>query len=104
MQMTREAFHAYLCTLPYDDYIVRVKYKYLFEKEWKYQNVIYYFNADEYKYELIDDFYEGQEEVYILGFIGVSSIDLAVMSILPLVEQSQVKVEDPESEGEDGNT
>lgn len=83
MQMTREAFHAYLGTLEHDDYIVCYKYKYLFEKEWSYQNVIYIFNGD-MSYEIQGDIDEGQDEIYVIGFVPVSAIDCAALTILPL--------------------
>ena len=84
--MTREEFHAILPTLDFDDYIVRYRYKYLFENEWSYQNVIYYFNADESCYEVINDFFNNQEEIEVLAWLPVSEINLAAMSIVPLIK------------------
>lgn len=99
--MTREEFHAILPTLDYDDYIVRYRYKYLFENEWSYQNVIYYFNADEYKYEIIDDPFNNQEQIEVLAWLPVSEINLAAMSIVPLIKDKYEDEYNAESEEED---
>lgn len=57
------------------DKLVRIRYKYSWEKEWTYSNEILqvYFNSDRL-YEWLDDWNEGQEQVEILGCVDIDNI------------------------------
>lgn len=74
--MSEKEFFDYLKTQnDLCDKIVRIRYKRSWEKEWTYSNEVLqvYFNSDTC-YEWLDDWYEGQEEVEILGYVDIDNI------------------------------
>ena len=75
--MTLEEFYQHidnqeLC----QNYLVRIKMKYSHESEYDLLNELYLFNGEECKYEWLYDWYEGQQEVEVIGFIPVSDIQI----------------------------
>lgn len=58
----------------YDDYLVRVRYKYKWEIRWRYSNEYLEFNGINWCW--LNDWNEGQEYVEFLGFIAVDDIDV----------------------------
>ena len=95
MKQNRKTFHAYLETLERTDYIVRVMYRELFDSEWCYQNLIYYYNPDEGQtYEIFNDCYSDDIEFYVIGFIPLENIDLSLMCSVPLNLSKEREVEE----------
>lgn len=74
--MTLEQFFKKLDTLPRNDYIVLLAYKYDWEKEYMVSNEIleYYGTRDEYVW--LNDWNEGQQDVKVLGFINVDEVEV----------------------------
>ena len=76
--MTLEEFHKIVDERSYKPavYLVHLRYKYSFEKEWTDSNQLYIF--DEYApigyYVWENDWHEGQEDVEVLGFIDKDDI------------------------------
>lgn len=73
--MTEKDFYEWLKAQPYDDKIVSLKYKYSFEREWTYSNELLEVDPtadDPYIWET--DWYEGQDEVEVLGCISISDV------------------------------
>lgn len=60
----------------YDDYLVRVRYKYKWETEWTYGNEYLEFNGNDFDWVWLKDWNEGQEDVEFLGFIAVDDVDV----------------------------
>lgn len=54
------------------DYIVRLAYKFEFEKDYDISNEILEWDSDGYVW--VNDWYEGQTDVYVIGFIKVSDV------------------------------
>lgn len=56
------------------EFIVRLKYRYSWEKEWTYTNeiLVYELATDTFIWE--DDWDEGQDEVVVLGYCPVSEL------------------------------
>ena len=77
--MTENGFSKWLETQPVEDKIVSIRYKYLHEKEWTQSNEVLEvdMSADGY-YVWLNDWYEGQEDVEILGCIPVSDINVPI--------------------------
>ena len=59
----------------YDDYIVRVRYKYSFEEKWTYSNEYLEYDGPA-GWCWIYDWYEGQQDVEFLGFMAIEDIDI----------------------------
>ena len=74
--MTLEEFYKYIKTELYQDYLVRIKMKYDFDKEYEEHNELYLFSGSEGGYEWLHDWWEGQPEVEVNGFIPVSDIQI----------------------------
>jgi len=54
--------------------LVRLKMKYAWEKEYTYSNEILDFEIDHYVW--LNDWDEGQDEVYIVGFIPIADVEV----------------------------
>lgn len=74
-KMTLEQLYEELDMLPREDYIVCLKYKYDYEKEYTIQNELLLIdeNAD---YVWLNDWNEGQTDVEVLGYIAVSNVEV----------------------------
>ena len=73
--MTLQEFYNYLKTQPIEDKIVCIRYKYSWEDEWNYSNEILEVDIDfDSLYAWAYDWYEGQEDVEVLGCIDVSDV------------------------------
>lgn len=58
-----------------DTYIVTLKYKYDFEKNYTIENHILEYDSTVDSYDWLDDWYEGQTDVEVLGYRLLSDID-----------------------------
>lgn len=58
-----------------DTYIVTLKYKYDFEKNYTIENHILVYDSMVDRYDWLDDWYEGQTDVEVLGYRLLSDID-----------------------------
>ena len=58
-----------------DTYIVTLKYKYEFEKNYTIENHILEYDSTVDRYNWLDDWYEGQTDVEVLGYRLLSDID-----------------------------
>lgn len=58
-----------------DTYIVILKYKYDFEKNYTIENHILEYDSTVDRYDWLDDWYEGQTDVEVLGYRLLSDID-----------------------------
>jgi hypothetical protein len=58
-----------------DTYIVTLKYKYDFEKNYTIENHILEYDSTVDRYDWLDDWYEGQTDVEVLGYRLLSDID-----------------------------
>ena len=58
-----------------DTYIVTLKYKYDFEKDYTIENQILEYDSMADNYVWLDDWYEGQTDVEVLGYRLLSDID-----------------------------
>lgn len=75
--MTEEQFNEWIETQPIEDKLVYLKYKYSQEEEWTFSKEI--LEVDMYAdgcYVWLNDWYEGQQDVEILGCIAISDIDV----------------------------
>lgn len=59
-----------------DTYIVTLKYKYDFEKNYTIENHILVYDSMVDSYDWLDDWYEGQTDVEVLGYRLLSDIDI----------------------------
>lgn len=75
--MTLEEFHDYLKTLPVEDQVVYLRYKYSFEDEWTYSNELLCvdMNVEDF-YVWLRDWREGEEDVEVLGCIALSDVNV----------------------------
>ena len=71
--MTLEEFLEKLKTEKITDYIVRLKYKYNFEKEYTYSNELLLINHG-IDYEWNNDWIEGQTDIEVLEYIAVDDV------------------------------
>lgn len=62
------------------DYIVEVHYKYSFEDVWTVSNEILTISVD--GIEWLNDWYEGQEDIEVLGIISVDAIEVPYLDDL----------------------
>ena len=60
------------------EFIVKIMYRYSGEKVYIEENQIVWFNGD-YMMVWLDDWYEGQQDIVILGYVPVEDIELEVM-------------------------
>lgn len=82
--MTIDEFNRYLETLPYiETQLVHLRYKYEWENEWTYSNEILTvdMNVEGY-YCWLKDWYEGQQDVEILGCIAISDICVPTFNVV----------------------
>lgn len=89
MIMSREDFNDYLKTLDViEDQLVYMRYKYSWETDWTYSKEILIVDTNESEYYVwLNDWFEGQENIEILGCIPISEIDV------PLFETNTAKKE-----------
>lgn len=82
--MTLEEFYKWLQTQPIEDKIVYIKYKYSWEEKWTYDNQILEVESEnDTHYEWLTDWNEGQDDVWVLGCMSISKIDI------PIFEESE---------------
>lgn len=55
--------------------IVKLKYKYDHDKEWTIDNVVMEFDASKFEYCWMNDWDEGQQYKYVIGWIPLSDVD-----------------------------
>ena len=72
--MTKEAFDDYIFKLVPDTYIVRIKMKYSSEKEYVYTNEVLDWCGG--YFEWLNDWWEGQQDVQILGCIPLRDVEV----------------------------
>ena len=73
--MTPLEFDKWLEKQTYEDRIVRIKYRYDFEENWTYQNVLLTCSDRGYPdYEWGIDWYEGQSDVEIIGCLSIAEV------------------------------
>lgn len=89
MIMSTEDFSNYLKTLRIvEDQLVYMRYKYSWETDWTYANEILMVDTnvpDDYVW--LNDWFEGQQDIEILGCIPINEIDV------PLFETNTAKKE-----------
>ena len=73
--MTLQQFDELLDTLPLEDYVVRLKYKYTCEEEYTYSNELLLVNSA-FGYEWNNDWHEGQEDVEVLGWLRIDEVKI----------------------------
>jgi len=85
--MTLDEFMKFIRTQPIDDYIVRIQYKYNHEDNYTYTNeyLYAYISTSGINYIWIDDWYEGQEDVTIIGFIPIEAVTI------PKIDKESIK-------------
>ena len=59
-----------------ENYIVRLGYKYCWEEDFTVSNELLEWEYDTRDYVWLNDWYEGQDFVYVIGFIKVSDVDV----------------------------
>lgn len=69
--MTLDEFYEEIKRYPIEDYIVEIKYKYYWEKEYRYTNELYLVKED-CTYAWHADWCEGEKDITVTGFIAVS--------------------------------
>lgn len=80
--MTIETFNKLLEKQPLTDKLVFLKYKYSHERNWTVSNEYLEVCVDsENNYAWLYDWYEGQEEVEIIGFINIDNSNLQALQI-----------------------
>ena len=72
--MTGEEFYKYISELPLGEYIVLIYLKYKDEKTWRHSNEILTLTED--YIEWLDDWDEGEEEVYFEGCMPIDEITI----------------------------
>ena len=73
MKLTLEEFFNIIDNEP-DNYVVRLAYKYCWEEDYIISNEILEFEGDTYKYVWLNDWDEGFDFVYVLGYIKISDV------------------------------
>lgn len=70
-------------TMPCTDYIVKLRYRYGWEKEWTVSNEIleYYADSKSENYIWLNDWFEGQQWVEIMGFMPIEDVDVPEYTI-----------------------
>lgn len=74
--MTLEEFYKLLPTIPCNDYLVWIKYKYRHEKEYDYITEYLEYDGDHNNYIWLYDWHEGQEDVEILDYMPFYSLTI----------------------------
>ena len=74
--MTLKEFYKNIKTELCQDYLVRIKMKYDFDKEYEEHNELYLFVGGENEYEWLYDWGEGQPEVEVLGYVAVCDVEV----------------------------
>lgn len=89
MIISREDFNDYLKTLEtIEDQLVYMRYKYSWETNWTYAKELLLVDTDESEYYAwLNDWFEGQQDIEILGCIPITEIDV------PLFETNTAKKE-----------
>jgi len=78
--MTIEEFNEYIRKQPLQTYIVEIKLKYQYEKEYRYTNeILRVENGCDYVW--LQDWNEGEEDVEILNCVALNDIDLSLQWI-----------------------
>ena len=79
--MTEQEFYQAVDNQPYKaDMLVRIKMKYSHEKEYEYLNVLYVFDMDKAEHVWYWDWYEGQQDVEIIGAVLLEDVDVPLFS------------------------
>ena len=60
----------------WDDYIVRLAYKHDWEKEYTISNQLLEWDYSDEDYIWLNDWNEGESDVYVIGFIKVSDVNV----------------------------
>lgn len=71
--MTEYQFYEEIRNQPIQDYIVSIRLRYDHETEWEYLNELYLVE-DDLSYEWLNDWYEGQQQVEILGYFAINDV------------------------------
>lgn len=71
-----EQFFKRLDREPRNDYIVRLAYKYNWEKEYTVSNEILEYDGEHDYYIWLNDWDEGQQDVKVLGYICIDEVDV----------------------------
>lgn len=78
--MTIGEFNEYIRKQPLQTYIVEIKLKYQYEKEYRYTNeILRVENGCDYVW--LNDWHEGEEDVEILNCVALNDIDLSLQWI-----------------------
>ena len=79
--MTEQEFYQAVDNQPNKaDMLVRIKMKYSCDKEYEYLNVLYVFDMDKVKHVWYWDWYEGQQDVEIIGAVLLEDVDVPLFS------------------------
>ena len=73
--MTLDEFYEEIKKYPIEDYIVSIRYKYNWEKEYRQTNELYLVQ-DDLSHAWHSDWREGEEEITIIGFIAVRDVEV----------------------------
>ena len=78
-----DEFFDIIKTMPCTDYIVKLRYRYGHEKEWTVSNEIleYYADSKGENYIWLNDWFEGQQWVEIMGFMPIEDVDVPEYTI-----------------------
>lgn len=72
--MGLDEFYEEIKRYPFDDYIVYIRLKHDFEEEYRYTNELYI--PEYFDYVWLHDWWEGEDDVTILGFTAVADVDV----------------------------
>ena len=72
--MTLPEFNEWIAKQTHEDRIVSIKYKYKFDTEWCFSNELLLCNTESGIYWWCNDWYEGQEDVEILGCLSIAEV------------------------------
>lgn len=85
--LSYDEFFDLIKTFPCQDYIVKIRYKYDWEKEWTVENEIleYYpssipIDRIDDNYVWLNDWFEGQQWVEIMGFMPLDEVEVPLWS------------------------
>ena len=81
--LSLDEFFDLIVTMPCQDYIVKIRYKYDWEKDWTVENQLleYYPNQNSnvpihYDYCWLNDWFEGQQWVEVMGFMPFDEVEV----------------------------
>lgn len=74
--MPLDEFFKLIKDKPIEDYVVKLRYRYSFEDDWTYSNEILEWDPDLDDYEWCNDWYEGYDEIEVLGYIAVVNVNV----------------------------